>query len=236
MGMPITIEVSDPSADQKIIDDVFSYFQYVDEKFSPFKDTSEVARINKKEIDEKDWSKDMREIMELAEETKEETDGYFDIMSPQGIMNPSGIVKGWAIKKAAGLISEQKFHTFFVDAGGDIEAHGKIWKIGIRNPFDRNQNVKIIHLKDKGIATSGTYIRGQHIYDPKRKNKAVSEIVSLTVIGPDILEADRFATAAFAMGKDGIMFIEKIPGLEGYMIDKNGIAFETSGFEKYTKQ
>ncbi len=63
----------------------------------------------------------------------------------------------------------------------------------------------------------------------------VEGVVSLTVVGPNIYEADRFATAAFAMGEAGIMFIEKLPGFEGYMVNDNGIATFTSGFEKYVK-
>ena len=52
------------------------------------------------------------------------------------------------------------------------------------------------------------------------------------MIAADIYDADRFATAAFAMGRDGINFIEATPGLEGYAIDRNGIATMTSGFNR----
>ena len=86
------------------------------------------------------------------------------------------------------------------------------------------------------MATSGTYIRGQHIYDPYDKNKKIYGDCKPDLIGPNVYEADRFATAAFAMEKKGIDFIEKLPGLEGYTIDKNGIAEITSGFEKFTKK
>jgi thiamine biosynthesis lipoprotein len=107
--------------------------------------------------------------------------------------------------------------------------------VGIRNPFDTNEVVKIVHIQENGIATSGNYERGKHIYDPHRGVYLESEILSMTVIGPNIYEADRFATAAFAMGKDGITFIEQKEGLEGYAIDKNGIATMTSHFDKYTE-
>ena len=60
-----------------------------------------------------------------------------------------------------------------------------------------------------------------------------ARIVSFTVLGPNVWEADRFATAAFAMGPAGIQFIEKEPCLEGYMISKDGIATMTSGFSDY---
>ena len=53
------------------------------------------------------------------------------------------------------------------------------------------------------------------------------------MIGPDVLEADRYATAAFAMGREGIHFIERTPDLEGYEIDSAGTARMTTGLKKY---
>jgi thiamine biosynthesis lipoprotein len=91
----------------------------------------------------------------------------------------------------------------------------------------------VLSIQGRGVATSGTYVRGQHIYNPKNGNQPVTGIVSLTVIGPDIFEADRFATAAFAMESVGIAFIEELEGFEGYMIDQKGMATYTSGFEEY---
>jgi thiamine biosynthesis lipoprotein len=68
-------------------------------------------------------------------------------------------------------------------------------------------------------------------------SEAVSdEVASLTVIGPDIYEADRFATAAFAMGRHGVAFLERQPGLEAYSIGRDGVATMTSGFTKYVAQ
>jgi thiamine biosynthesis lipoprotein len=54
----------------------------------------------------------------------------------------------------------------------------------------------------------------------------------MTVVGPDIYEADRFATAAFAMGPEGIAFIDSTAGLEGYAIDMNGIGTMTAGLSR----
>ena len=83
------------------------------------------------------------------------------------------------------------------------------------------------------MATSGTYIRGQHIYNPHNHGQEINDIKSLSVIGENVYEADRFATAAFAMGEDGINFIEQMPGLEGYMVDSGKNATFTSGFKGY---
>ena len=110
-------------------------------------------------------------------------------------------------------------------------ASGQDWSVGIRNPFNADEIIKVVYPRGRGVATSGTYVRGQHIYNPAWNLAARSQdIVSLTVIGADVLEADRFATAAFAMGRDGIFFLEQTPGLEGYVVDIDGRATPTSGF------
>lgn len=239
MGMPVAVEITDIGVNEEPFRKVFSYFQYVDDKFSTYKKASEITRINNGELQKKDYSADMKLVFDLSEKTRRETDGYFDIRNAEGKYDPSGLVKGWAIHNAANILRKDGLKNFYVDAGGDIQvsgnnAAGRKWSVGIRNPFNRNEIVKAVYLSEEGIATSGTYIRGDHIYNPKDRNRPANEIMSLTVIGPDVYEADRFATAAFAMGKQGIIFIEKLGGFDGYMIDKDGIGTETSGFGKYT--
>ncbi len=240
MGMPITVEVVDATVTQDTLDKVFAYFTFVDETFSTYKATSEISKINRGELLPEQYSEEMKTVLALCEQTREDTDGYFDIRSDSQsgeILDPSGLVKGWAIQHAATMLQEWGFRNFYIDAGGDIQVAGykddRPWRVGIRNPFNRTENVKILALTDRGIATSGTAIRGQHIYNPHNRSVPLLEIVSMTVVGPDIYEADRFATAAFAMGRKGILFIEKLAGFEGYMVDVHGIATFTSGFERY---
>ena len=233
----MTLEVIDPSATVQVLDTVFSYFEYVDEKFSTYKESSEISSINRGEISLEQSSADMKTVFALAEQTSQQTDGYFDI-ARNGSYDPSGLVKGWAIYNAAEILRQKGFEDYNVDAGGDVQAvgknsHGQDWRVGIRNPFNLSEIVKVLSVSNCGVATSGTYIRGQHIYNPKKSDQPITDIVSLTVIGPNVYEADRFATAAFAMGRDGIFFIESLEGLEGYMIDRNRQATFTRGFERY---
>ncbi len=237
MGMPITVEVVDAGTTEQALEAVFAYFDYVDRKFSTYKEDSEISRINQHALRPEQFSEDMRTIFALAEETRQETDGYFDI-AHNGMYDPSGIGKGWAIQQAADLLRRKGYCDFYVEAGGDIQAmgrnrRGQNWRVGIRNPFNLNEIVKVLTLTNAGVATSGTYIRGQHIYNPKQNGDLVTDVVSLTVIGPDIYDADRFATAAFAMGREGIAFVESLEGFEGYMIDREGQATLTTGFSRY---
>ena len=99
MGMPITVEVLDHAVTEAEIDSVFAYFRAVDETFSTYKEHSEISRINRGELCEEEYSDEMKTILALSEQTRQETRGYFDIQQ-NGILDPSGIVKGWAILNA----------------------------------------------------------------------------------------------------------------------------------------
>lgn len=235
MGMPVIINVIDRNVTDEDIKEIFSYFDYIDNKFSTYKNNSEISRINRKEIEEKDFSNDMKTIFSLSKITKEETNGAFDI-NINGILDPSGIVKGYAILKGAQMLNK-KFKNIYLEIAGDIQVFGKNekgkdWKIGIRNPFNKNEIIKVVNLSNRGIATSGNYERGKHIYNLKNKNKT-DDIASMTVVAKNIYDADRFATAAFAMGEKGIDFIASLKDTEGYMIKKDKTAIFTRGFENF---
>ena len=174
MGMPVTIEIVEthpfggsnslpqapqggigrdlyPQADAnnriaKTLEDAFKYFTYIDETFSTYKKDSEIMKINRGEIKLENASRDMQEIFRLAEQTKNETGGYFYIVNRDGVFDPSGIVKGWAINNAAKLIKDAGFPNYYVEAGGDIQVGGHNligdkWSLGIRNPLNQNENV-----------------------------------------------------------------------------------------------
>ena len=235
MGMPITVEIID-NGNKQDLSDIFNYFKKVDAKYSTYKESSEISKINNGHPKSK-WSSEVKKVLDLCEQTKTDTNGYFDI-EHNGKLDPSGLVKGWAIKNAADMLRKKKITNFYIEAGGDIQVGGhdfnnKPWTIGIRNPFNIDEIIKSVSVNTEGVATSGTYIRGQHIYNPHSPKAKLHQVKSLTVIGPNIYEADRFATAAFAMGIEGISFIKTIKGLEAYMVTDNKMATYTNGFERY---
>lgn len=236
--MPIIVSLPGRDTHDKLFSEVFDYFRSIDQRFSPYIKTSEVTKVNRAK-DTSHVSTDMRLILELAEQTKRQTNGYFDVWH-NGRFDPSGIVKGWAIQQATDLVIQAGQKDFYIEAGGDLTTggyneDGELWRIGIRNPFNRDENVKLLQTSNMAVATSGTAIRGQHIYNPHQQDKTLDEIISLTVVGSSICDADRFATAAFAMGPEGIQFINTLDGFEAYMIDAYGIATMTDHFEKYVK-
>ncbi|MHB1865219.1 MAG: FAD:protein FMN transferase [Candidatus Saccharimonadales bacterium] len=236
--MPITIQIVDSKVTKTDLDIAFNYFKKVDARYSTYKKDSEISKINRG-LPKTKWSREMKEILLLCEDTKKVSHGYFDIRH-NGKIDPSGLVKGWSIKNAADILKNKGFKNFYVDAGGDIQVSGRNeddqpWTVGIKNPFNIEEIIKVVAVTNEGVATSGAYIRGQHIYNPKNPEDNLVVVKSLTVIGPNIYEADRFATAAYAMGVNGINFIESMPSLEGYMVKDDQTASFTSGFERYIK-
>lgn len=236
MGMPITVEIVDGQAKRRDIDAVYDYFTAIDKRFSTYKPDSEISRINAG-LDKSQWSTEMKTVLQLCDETKRASGGYFDI-ERGGRLDPSGLVKGWAIQNAAALLKRRGFSNFYVEAGGDIQTSGlnsrhEPWAIGIRNPLNREEIIKTVQLSGQAIATSGTAVRGQHIYNPHAPGRPRNNVLSISVVGSNVYDADRFATAAFAMGEKGIAFIEALPDYQAYMVGANKTATLTSGFTNY---
>ena len=239
MGMPITVRLVGTNIPQAVFNAVFDWFAEVDARYSPFKPDSEVSRISEG-LPERAWSPEIKTVVALCGDTKRRTDGYFDAYH-NGSFDPSGLVKGWAVKVGADKLDKLGYGNFYIDAGGDIQVHGlnaegRPWRVGIRNPFQPDEIIKVVELgRNEGVATSGAYIRGDHIYNPHEPDMPPDYYASVTIIGPDIYEADRFATAVFAMGETGAAFAESLPGLEAYLVDQAGTATMTTGFKTYSE-
>ncbi|HEY4866813.1 MAG TPA: FAD:protein FMN transferase [Candidatus Dormibacteraeota bacterium] len=233
MGMPITVDVRDKDAGKRVLDEVFADFTLVDQTFSPFIPASETSRIDRGELQPEDASPLMQQVLNLCRLYETATDGYFSAWIA-GRLDPSGLVKGLAIDRASSILDRYGYRHYFVEAAGDIRTRqpvgtGGPWRIGIRHPVERNKVARVILANDLAVATSGTYEKGAHVRDP-HTGRQVSEWLSFTVIGSEILKADVYATAAMAMGKRGVEFIEALPYFEAYAIDPQLRATWTSGF------
>jgi thiamine biosynthesis lipoprotein len=239
MGMPVTVCIQDDQGGPADIAAVYALFDAIDRRFSPYRADSEVSRLNAGEFSRDDISAELASILARCAQTKAETGGYFD-PERDGRIDPSGLVKGWAIERASDLLASRGLGNYVVDAGGDVRAVGRNgagqpWRVGIRNPFNRDEIIKILEIDDGGVATSGTAVRGSHIYNPWRPDPLEGDLVSLTIVGPTTYDADRFATAAFAMGQGGVAFIAERPELEAYAVTAGGRAIRTEGFVRYVR-
>jgi thiamine biosynthesis lipoprotein len=230
MGMPVVLDIPGAS-DPGVFKQVFHELHLIDSQFSPFIERSELSRFRRGEIAPDKLSIGMKAVMKACLEAEAMTDGYFSARYSE-VFDPTGYVKGWAIAEASRKLLKRGIGTFSLSVGGDINAYSnsdKIWRIGILDPFNKGSIVGKIVGQNLAIATSGNYERGNHIINPKT-GKPARELLSLTVEGPDIIKADILATAAYAMGKQGLKFIdEKMPGYEVLAIDRHGEALLSGG-------
>jgi thiamine biosynthesis lipoprotein len=207
MGMPVTVSGVEAEAAQA----VFNWLRRVDALFSTYRAGSEISRIDRGELAIADADPLVSEVLARCKRVREETDGYFD-MRASGRLDPSGLVKGWAVERAAALLEASGERRFCVSAGGDLVVRGGPWRVGIRHPGRRRRLAAALTVRDAAVATSGAYERGAHVLDPHTRRPAAGAR-SVTVVGPDLATADAYATAAFAMGTAGP---EWTAGLDGY--------------------
>lgn len=243
MGTTISIDVID-SHDRSLIDEMVAWFHHVDRDFSPYKDESTITLIGKGVLAPSDpeVSDEVRQVLQRCGELNEESNGVFDVWSlpsPNGTrFDPCGYVKGWSVETAARFLREQGVRDFCINAGGDVvvdgcDQEGAPWRIGIRHPADPMALAMVLEVPGPmGIATSGSYERGAHIFDPRR-GEPNTELASATVVGPDLAEADAFATTVYVMGVDGLQWLADRPGYSGCLITRDLHVLSTDDFDRY---
>ena len=152
-----------------------------------------------------------------ARSIRDETDGYFTDW-PGGRFDPSGLVKGWAIERAAAMLSAAGLTSHSVNGAGDLQCTGEPepgqpWRIGMAHPLRPAALAAVVTGRDIAVATSGTAERGAHIVNPHTGQPA-ADLASVTVTGPRAATADAYATAAFAMGPAARDWVESLDGYE----------------------
>ncbi len=218
MGTAVTFDVRAPFAAAPAIEAACAVLRDVDGRFSLYRADSELGRLAAGSIAESDLSADVRWVLGACDELARTSGGAFDARRhrPDGIVDPSAFVKGWAVEEAARHLDADGVSNFLVIAGGDILARGEAspgqrWRIGIRHPELAGEIAAVLAIGRGAVATSGSYERGDHIREP-RTGAAPGTLLSFTVVGPDLAWADAYATAGFVMGLDGLSWVDSHPG------------------------
>ncbi|TXS80371.1 MULTISPECIES: FAD:protein FMN transferase [unclassified Streptomyces] len=209
---------------------------HVDAVFSTYRPDSHISRLERGEISLHDCPPEVHEVLSLCAQATHDSAGWFSV-TPDGVLDPSGLVKGWATEAASQLLHEAGAHHTCVNGGGDLQlrgqpANGTPWRIGIAHPLRRSELVTVITGRDLAVATSGTAERGAHILDPHDSTRATA-FASLTVIGPRLTTTDAYATAAFARGEGARDWVESLDGYEALAVLPDGRMWQTSGFSRH---
>jgi FAD:protein FMN transferase len=208
------------------------WLHWVDATFSPYREDSDVSRFGHGALPLADCAPELAEVLEACAAVSARSGGYFTT-TPAGRFDPSGYVKGWAIERAAAILTIAGSAEHSVNGGGDVQCVGRrLWRVGIADPLRPGQLALVVAGRDFAVATSGVAERGAHIIDPYTGQPPVG-LASITVVGASLAETDAFATAAFAMGSAARDWVESLDGYEGFAITATGARWQTSGFGAY---
>jgi len=190
------------------------------------------------------WSK--TKLTEKFTISKKYPNIYFDF---------NALAKGYAVDVLAQYLIQSQVDSFLVEIGGEIVAQGKSprsgqnWKIAIDDPKQGEERsfIQTVSLNNQALATSGNYrkfeineetgLRSAHSINPITGEAIPSKVLSASVIAPDCMTADAYATALMVMPiEDSQKLIDSISELEAYWIvsDSNKGVMElfSSGFPK----
>jgi thiamine biosynthesis lipoprotein len=226
MGTAVSVHIDDDVSRvsaERAWESVYVFLRDIEDRFSTFLPTSEISRINNGELHMLDASPDVVEVLDACTWLEHLSNGVFNARRPDGSIDPAGFVKGWAAERAAGLLLQAGFKSYYLRIGGDIQTHGlqstgEKWRVGIVDPHDSSRIRSSVDIPENwAVATSGTAERGQHIWG--KDSLAVNpQFSSMTVIGPHLMWADAFATIGFALGGTGIEWVEKFPDYTAFTL------------------
>lgn len=187
--------------------------------------------------------------------------GHLHKQDPRTILDASSIAKGYACDVVAEFLQSKGVRNYMVEIGGEIalsgvNAKGSAWTVGIATPVpdslqtDNGFQAYITNMNG-GLATSGNYRnfyekegkRIAHTIHPLTGYPVQSDILSATVIAPDCMTADAYATSFMVMGtKEAMAILENDTTIAGYLIcpskaDSTQLEIiYSTGFDKYIKK
>jgi FAD:protein FMN transferase len=229
MGMPISLAMRGRHADdERAWQRVMDSLRRADEVFSTYREESFISRLDRGEVTLAQCPPEVAEVLALGRAASIASGGAFSIWRPG--LDPSGVVKGWAVERAAEHLRELPDTDFCLSAGGDMvcHAHDVPWKVGIEDPRDPGRLVATVSVRQGTVATSGTAHRGEHVVDA-RDGSLPQGVASVTVVGPSLTWADINATAAYALGQRAAAWLSTRSLRTGLVVWADGTPQVVSG-------
>lgn len=229
MGMPISLALrgryADDARGRAAWAEAVAALRDVDRVFSTWREDSWVSRLGRGEVAVEDCPAEVAEVLALGEAARAQSQGAFDVHAT-GRLDSSGVVKGWAVERAARPLRHLDDTDFCLSAGGDMVCHvadpaRPAWRVGIEDPRDPTRYVGVVHVARGAVATSGLRHRGAHVVHG-RTGAVPVRAASVTVVGEDLVWADLDATAALALDGEAARWLASRPGRQGLVVWADG--------------
>lgn len=241
MGMPISLAMrgrhAGTGAGLEAWQRVVAELQEVDRVFSTYREDSVIRRLDRGELTPEQCPHQVTEVLELGRQAEQQSGGAFSLMLPDAAghrrLDPSGVVKGWSVQRAARFLADLTDTDFCLSAGGDLVAHTAdpdrdAWRIGIEHPHRPSTVIAVVPVRSGAVATSGTAHRGTHLVDP-RTGLPPTGVASVTVIASSLTWADIDATAAFVEGCDAVRWLGSRPIRSALVVWADGTTTTVAG-------
>ncbi|OIP82467.1 MAG: hypothetical protein AUK44_07745 [Porphyromonadaceae bacterium CG2_30_38_12] len=178
---------------------------------------------------------------------------------PKVMLDASALAQGLSADLVAKLFEKNGCLNYMIDIGGEIVCKGNNpkgtpWQIGIDKPVDDPENADselqtVLNISNAAFTTSGNYRKfyyknGKkyaHTINPKTGMPVLHNLLSATVVAPNCMIADAYATSCMVLGRDeALAFCKKLTNVDCYLIytDEAGKyqTIYTTGFKKYLKE
>ncbi len=236
MGTVVTVDLFgdvDGVSVADVIEQVEEVLREADRVFSTYKESSPLSRLRRGEVTLGETPPVVADVLDLCQQAKSLTAGWFDPWQLPGGIDPTGYVKGWAAQRALDCLRVLPLNGAIVNAAGDIASFGgptadTVFRTGIVRPDDQGRLAAVVELRGS-LATSGEAQRGAHLYNPFTHQYGTA-VTSASVSGPDLGLCDALATALSVGGHDVMVLIDKLNDYEAMTIDARGSMRATPGF------
>ena len=173
----------------------------------------------------------MREVLERCEALRAETGGYFD--ARVGGLDPSGLVKGWAVDRAVRLLEAAGARDLCVNAGGDVVRARR--NLACRDPpsVRAPQPGRGADPRRRGRGRDVRRLRARDAHPRPAHRPPGPGALSVTIVGQELATADAYATAAFAMGEAGPAWTAGLEGHDAMTILPGGRVLSTPGLLRH---
>jgi len=156
-----------------------------------------------------------------------------------------GIGKGLTVDHAIAALDPGS--SVMVNASGDLYAAGDGpggdgWYVGVADPFSADDDIAMLNINDRGVATSGSVRRNwlagdaryHHLIDTREGTSSRSGLATVTVVAVTATQADVLAKTAFLLGaEEGLRMIERFAGAECLAVTQQCDVLLSSGMAEY---
>ncbi|GAA4676397.1 FAD:protein FMN transferase [Phytohabitans rumicis] len=198
------------------IADAVAELRAIDVTYSPLRRNSLVSLLRRGEVSAEAYPP-LADIVARCDAMRAATDGWFDAWAVPGGFDPGGLLKGWAVDRAAARLRAAGIEDYAVVSEADLTVrghapHGGPWRVAVHHPREPRRIAMVLEMTEGAVGASGLTGHRGHVVDPH-----VAEIVrhegAAVVTGPDLAVADAYATALFAAGPAGLGWF---PTVDGY--------------------